>query len=249
MAILSKVFGGRKTSYAFDFSSLVVDIHSHLIPCIDDGAQSYEESLSLIKQLKEKGFQKLITTPHVMNDTYRNTPVIIKEGLEKLKIQLKEAQIEIEIEAAAEYLVDDGLYKIVESDDILFFGDKYVLIELPFYNSPDNLKSIIFELQLSGYKIVLAHPERYAYWFNDFAQYDDLKNRGVFFQLNINSLSSFYSPAVKKIAEKLINLKMIDFLGSDTHARNYIDALEEASHEKILSKALLNCNLLNKTLI
>jgi tyrosine-protein phosphatase YwqE len=110
------------------------------------------------------------------------------------------------------------------------------------------LKEFLFDLQIDGYKIILAHPERYAYWFNNFKKYEELKDRGIFFQLNITSLTGYYSADVKKMAEKFVNENMIDFAGSDMHNFNYLDALTRTCSEKYLSKLVDSGKLMNSTL-
>ena len=107
---------------------------------------------------------------------------------------------------------------------------------------------MLFDLQIAGYKVVLAHPERYSYWNDDFKKYEELKNRNIFLQLNIVSLSGFYSEQSKKMAEKLIDKKMISFLGTDSHNFDYIKSVEESLFEKSLNKVLTTNNILNSTL-
>ena len=175
-----------------DLSVLKTDIHSHLLPGLDDGSETIEESIELVKKLYELGYKKAITSPHVISDFYKNTPEIILNKLTILKNAVKDAGIDFEIEACAEYLVDDGLEKIVEKNEILTFGNKFILIELSLQYAPNNLKRIIFDLQINGYKVVLAHPERYLYWMDDFKKFEEMKDRDVFFQMNIISLSGYY---------------------------------------------------------
>ncbi len=225
-----------------------VDMHSHLIAGIDDGSKTVKDSVSYVRKMKELGFSKLITTPHIMQDYFKNTPEIIREGLEKLMSALDKENIDIEIEAAAEYLIDDGFEKKMEAGDLMTFGDNYLLVELSYFSPPTNLKEILFNLQIAGYKIILAHPERYSYWFHTPQKYEDLKDRGVFFQVNTISLSGYYSGVVRKVAEKLIDQKMIDFVGSDMHNEAYFQALQKSMYEKYLGKLVASGSLLNATL-
>ena len=220
-------------------------MHSHLIPGIDDGARSLEDSLALIRRMHELGYKKLITTPHIQNEFYKNTPGIILPGLEQVREALHRENIPVAIEAAAEYLVDDGFEEKLSRGDLLTFGDKYLLVELSYYNPHPNLKAFIFNLQVDGYKVILAHPERYSYWFNDFAKFEDLKDRGVYFQVNLVSLAGYYPDPVKKFAEKLIERDMIDFVGSDMHNMNYMAALEQSLKERSLSRLLASGRLRN----
>lgn len=220
-------------------------MHSHLIPGIDDGARTLEDALGLVRKMHAMGFTKLITTPHIQSEFYRNTPEIILSGLEKLREAIAVDNIPVQIEAAAEYLLDDGFEEKMKNGRLLSFGDKFILVEISYYSPPPNLQSLIFNLQCDGYKVILAHPERYTYWFNDFSKYEDLKERGVFFQLNTVSLAGYYPDPVKKYAEKLIDKGMIDFIGSDMHNMNYMNALESSLEEKALGRLMASGRLRN----
>jgi tyrosine-protein phosphatase YwqE len=228
-----------------DLSAVGTDIHSHLIPGIDDGSKSIEESLKLVNELCELGYKKIITTPHIMTDYYRNTPEIILSGLEKLKKEIEALKIPIEIEAAAEYYLDHEFLKKIEEGNLLTMGDNFVLFELSYLTPPQSIETIIFNLQSNGYKTILAHPERYQYWNNNFETYEKLKDRDVYFQLNINSLSGEYSPLTQKVAEKLIQNNMIDFVGTDCHGMRHIERLHKALENKYLSLLIESGKLLN----
>jgi protein-tyrosine phosphatase len=231
-----------------DFSAVNTDMHSHLIPGIDDGAKTLEDAVALARRMYQLGFKKLVTTPHIQQEFFRNTPEIILEGLEKVRAALMSENIPVEIEAAAEYLLDDGFAGKAEKGELLSFSGKHILVELSYFNPHPDLKSLIFNLQCDGFRVILAHPERYTYWFSDFSKYEDLKDRGVLFQLNAVSLASFYPDPIKKFAEKLIEKEMIDFVGSDMHNMNYMKALEKSLKEKALSKLINSGKLLNRDL-
>ncbi len=248
---LKKIFtgGSKRTDTAVsDFSLLAADMHSHFIPGIDDGAQTLDDSLMLIRHMYRLGFSKLITTPHIQEENFKNTPEIIFQGLERLREALAKEQIPVTLEAAAEYLIDDGFDKLMNEGKLLSFSGKHILIELNYYNPHPDLKNVIFNLQVDGYKVILAHPERYSYWFNDLGKYEDLKDRGVYFQLNTVSLAGLYPDPIKKIAEKLIEKNMIEFLGSDMHNMRYMDAMERSLREKTLIRLLASRRLLNSAL-
>ncbi len=245
MSIIDWFFRREKHTKRLSFESLHTDMHSHLIPGIDDGAKDTETAVSLIRKMKELGFKKMVITPHIMSDIYKNDPTIIREGLHKLKQSVVDAGIDIELEAAAEYQADDGLLGLLEKGELMSFGDRYLMVELPYFSAPQNLNSIFFELQLAGYKIVLAHPERYIYWHNQFSKFEDLKSRDILFQLNTISLSGYYSYPTKKMANKLIDAGMIDFLGSDLHNHQYFKLLENALVEPGLEKLMDSGQLKN----
>ena len=229
-----------------DFSVVGVDLHSHLIPGIDDGAKDLDDSVTIIKELINQGFSKIITTPHIMSDLYKNTPETIHSGLEILKRRLANDNIEIDISAAAEYYVDYDFEQRIGNENFLTFGEKYLLIEFSFLEAPRNMYDIIFKLQLEGYVVVLAHPARYQYF--DLKDYESLINRGGLFQLNLLSLIGYYSNQVKTNAKLLIDNKFVSFVGTDchnlNHARLYPKCMISKSwHELVNSGTLINSKL------
>jgi tyrosine-protein phosphatase YwqE len=245
---LFNLFKPKRLSTAVDLSLLSCDIHSHLIPAIDDGSKSVDDSVSMIRQLHKLGYKKFITTPHIMADYYRNTPETILGGLEKVRAGLKEENVDVEIDAAAEYYLDYGFEQKLDSGPMLTFGDRYLLFEISYMNPPDNLAHVIFKMQTMGYKPVLAHPERYTFWHNDFSKYESFVDKGVLLQLNINSLTGYYSMATKKTAEQMIDRKMISLLGTDCHHNGHVNLVKEVVYEKALLKLVESGTLLNSTL-
>ena len=245
--IFKSLFSDSKVE-GLDYSSVVVDMHSHLIPGIDDGAKDLDDSIELIRSLIDLGFKKVITTPHVMSDFYRNTPETILGGLETVRKKIAEERLPIEIEAAAEYYVDDGFVQKLDNEKLLTIGNNYLLFEISYLNAPEQLKDIIFNMQVQGYKPIMAHPERYPYFYNNFDIYKKYRDSGVLMQLNVNSLSGYYGKGAKKIAEKMIDEGIVDLLGTDTHHARHIHALGITAKEKYFQKAL-ELNLLNKTLL
>lgn len=246
--MFSSLFGRKKLKNPLDLGVLGVDMHSHLIPGIDDGSPTLEASVMLVKGMKAMGYHKLITTPHIGSDIYKNTPEIIQQGLEQLQSKLAQEKVNIEVEAAAEYLMDDGFSNLLIENRLISFGKNYLLLELPYFYLPPNLYEITFELQIKGFKIILAHPERYLYWYNDLKKFEELKDRGIFFQLNMISLTGHYSAEVKKMAEKLTDAGMVDFLGSDLHNAFYLEVLRKTRYEIYLEKLLNSGNIMNYTL-
>jgi tyrosine-protein phosphatase YwqE len=231
-----------------DLGILNADMHSHLIPGIDDGSKSIEESITLIRELKSLGYKKIITSPHIQNEKFKNTADIINSGLENLRAELEKSNIQIEIEAAAEYLIDDGFIEKYKQGKLMTFGDNYILVELSYYSEPMNLKQLFFDLQLDGYKIILAHPERYTYWHNNLNTYQELFDRSIYLQLNINSLTGWYSKESQKIAKELIDRKLIKFLGTDLHNEVYLNQLKLSLREPYLKKILDSGLILNSEL-
>jgi len=249
MGILGRLFGSKeKAMPPADLSVLRCDVHSHFIPGIDDGAQTLEQSMELLTAMRELGYRKVITTPHNMADGYRNTPEIILGGLEKLRREVARTGLDIEVDAAAEYYLDHELEKKVLERTVLTFGNNLLLFELPFISEPAVLLSVVFQMQTQGYRPVLAHPERYAFWHNDYAKYERLKERGVLFQLNLVALSGAYGPKAKEIAERLIDDGHYELLGSDCHNVNHVQAIHNTLTRPYLHKLIGSGKLLNRTL-
>jgi len=223
-------------------------MHSHLIPGIDDGSDSLETSMNLIKGMVDLGYSKIITTPHIQGEFYQNTPAIILDGLEKVKQEMKKQNIHVEMEAAAEYLIDDKFEEKYKAGKLLTFSDNYLLIEFSYFNEHPNWKKYLFDLQVEGYKIILAHPERYSYWFRTPQKLEELKDRGVLFQLNLLSLTGYYTAEVKKVAEKLIDSGMYDLIGTDMHNDIYMQWTQTARSEVYLQKLIDSGKLLNTSL-
>lgn len=246
MSLFSNWFSPRLPDA--DLSVLKTDIHSHLIPGIDDGCKTEEDAIMIIRQLTDLGYKHLVITPHITGEVYQNNPDNIYTGYVTLNKAVIDARIPIKLSYAAEYLIDDVFIEKMEKEKLLTFGHHYLLVELSYFNPPQNIFEIIFDLQVAGYRVILAHPERYTFWHNNISVYEKLKERNVYFQLNIVSLTGFYSPESRKMAEKLIDIKMIDFLGTDMHNQNYMNAIKKALRSAYLEKALTTNALKNSQL-
>jgi protein-tyrosine phosphatase len=220
------------------FKNDFIDIHSHLLPGIDDGAKDLDASIALIEKMSSYGIKNLITTPHILGDVYPNTPAIIKSKLKEVKDELLKRNItDISIDAAAEYMMDAQFSAIIEKDEkLLTLKDKLVLVEMSYFSAPINLYDVLFQLQLKGYKPVLAHPERYHFYHTDFKSYYKLKQAGCLFQLNLLSLTDHYGKSVQKTAKKILNEKLYDFVGTDTHHQNHLEILLKIGTKSNLEK-------------
>lgn len=248
MGLLDFLRGKPEEVDVLDLSWLEVDMHSHLIPGIDDGSKSMEESLELIQRLSSYGLRKIITTPHIMSEYYKNTPEIITMGLEDLRKAVKAEGISIEIEAAAEYYMDEILLeKIKDGEKLLTFGGNYILVETGFINKPQMLLETMFQLEMSGYKPIFAHPERYQYLIGDKSLLEDLVDRKILFQINLLSLTGFYSKPVKDFAESLLERDLVRFFGTDCHNVRYLDMLETLPKQKSYSQ-IKQINCMNSSL-
>jgi len=244
-------FNRRKSGDATtDMSELRSDMHSHLIPGIDDGAPDMDTSVEMIKNMMSLGYQKLITTPHIQWDMYQNTHDIIKSGYEAVKKRLGEEAISLEFSVAAEYFMDDHFEELIRTDQpLLTLKDNMVLVEFSFIRQPIDLKEMLFRLQIKGYQPVIAHPERYLYFGAHREWYDEMKDLNCLFQLNLLSLCGFYGKKQEELAEYLIRKKYVSFLGTDLHNSRHIHIIRSSSTimstvQKLLDAgALLNPDL------
>ena len=200
---------------------LKTDLHSHLLPGIDDGSKSWEESIEILKLFVKLGFEKVITTPHINMDFYPNEEADLQELGKKLEEKINQAGIHLKLEIAAEYYLDENLFSKIDNNhsDLLLISNKYLLFETPFFNKPVNLTEFVFKVNSLGILPLLAHPERYIYLNSDNDLVDELIRMGTLFQMNINSLGGYYGPEVKKFAEKLVNKGNIHLIGSDLRGK------------------------------
>ncbi|RNI26177.1 tyrosine-protein phosphatase [Rufibacter latericius] len=241
---------GKDESVAFTFAALRADMHSHLLPGLDDGAETLEDSMQLLEGLYALGFRKLCMTPHVMGDFYKNTPTAIREKLKDLQEAVALRGIKIELSCAAEYYLDEWFFaKVQAGEELLTFGGdrRFLLIETSYMNEPAHLRQVIFATQAAGYTPVLAHPERYAYFYGRIEALFSLRETGVLFQINLNSLAGYYSKQAKEVARQLIKRKAVEFLGTDTHSMKHIKVLERVVKESLFQEAL-RLPLLNASL-
>ena len=231
-------------------SPLAVDIHSHLLPGLDDGVKTMTESLDLLYHFQEMGYQKVITTPHVIHDFYQNTPEIILQKLSEVQLSAKDNRLDIKIEAAAEYFLDEYFFQLLDKpEELLTFGKNFILFETGFINQPTILFEAIFKMKALGLQPILAHPERYTYLQGNYTLAEEIVARGALLQINLNSLSGYYSPAAKRTAEKLIDDRLVNFAGSDMHNERHLavlrDSINKKYFDKLLSQDLFNNSLLN----
>lgn len=219
------IFKKRKAEKT-DFSALRTDMHSHLLPGIDDGATDVHNSIELMKGLQDLGFEKFITTPHIFRDMYKNNAITINAAHQKLLGEMNDQQITTPLSAAAEYYLDDYFDSLLElKTPLLTIKDKMVLVEFSFIAPSANFKDQLFQVQINGYQPVLAHPERYSYLMNNKKIFADLKDIGCFFQLNLLSLTGYYGKPAAELAQYLTKMNYIDFLGTDLHHLRHLEAL------------------------
>jgi len=232
-----------------DLSWLVADMHSHRVPGVDDGAPDPAVSIELIRGLQQLGFRKFITTPHVLSDMYPNTPETILAGMERLADACSAEEFEADIQAAAEYFVDEQFFELLATGQpLLTFGDNHVLVEASMVTDNFDFREVIFELQLRDYTPVIAHPERYLYLKKDPTYLDNLRFTGCLFQLNLMALAGHYGALSQELAEYLIRKEYYDFAGTDIHHPKHLPLLEKAARSPQLRKLRDSGKLLNSTL-
>jgi len=240
-------FFKSKKGKQVEMSRISTDMHSHILPGIDDGAKDVDQSLQLIKALKSFGYKDFIFSPHVLGDYYPNTSESIEKSFSKLDYHLSLETNQIQRAAAAEYFYDDRLVSLMEEKAIRTLGStQYFLFELSFRGKPQLLKEFIYNVQMKGYKPVLAHPERYSYM--DIEALNDLKNRGVALQLDLMSLTTNYGKDVTKLANRMVDAKMFDFVGTDIHHMGHVQVIEDALCTKACHKLVNENPLKNDTL-
>lgn len=209
-----------------DLSALGTDMHSHLLPGIDDGSPDEATSLMLIKGLQQLGYRQFIATPHIMWDVHKNNATSIGEAHNRLESAIQQERLSVPIKAAAEYYLDDHFDALLSQEiPLLPVKDNLVLVEFSFIAPPRNLKDMLFEMQIKGYRPILAHPERYNYLVSQKEWYDELKEVGCYFQLNLLSLTGYYGKITQELAQYLIKKKYIDLLGTDLHHERHLEAL------------------------
>lgn len=243
------MFSFFKKKYAsadIDFSGLGADMHSHLLPGIDDGAPDRTMSATLKKGLEEMGYSRFIATPHIMWDLYKNTGETINGALKSLQSQGEHSNIS----AAAEYFMDEHFDALLAADEpLLTLKDKLVLVEFSFVSPPIDLKEKLFAMQIKGYQPVLAHPERYEYMSGKKNLFDELKSMGCLFQLNLLSLSGYYGKIPYELAHYLVTKGYFDFAGTDLHHLRHLQALRQNKKiMPVLSRLLDTGKLQNASL-
>ncbi len=204
-----------------------VDIHNHVLPGIDDGAKNIEDTQLLLKAMCEIGIASCIATPHTLQGVWNNTTESITKSYETA-LPIANLPLNTHLfRAASEYMIDNSLMDRIQNSPLLTLKDNVVLVEMSFQSSPLGLFEIIFEMQLQGYEIILAHPERYYFYHQNFGMYEKLKHAKVKFQLNLLSTTGYYGKDVAMIADKLLKNEMIDYSGSDIHHLRHVSFFEK----------------------
>ncbi len=201
------------------------DIHCHVVPGVDDGAADARESVDLIEYMQDWGIERIIASPHVTQITFENTPETIAYAMVKLSEELQRRSNMIDFSHSAEYRIDDFFKSQLEAGNLMPYPNSYLLIENAFVQEPWDLDQLVFDLQLKGYRPILAHPERYHYYYGNSDRYRALHNAGLNFQINLLSLSGYYGKTEKQVAEHLIEANLVDFVGTDLHNMKHVESI------------------------
>lgn len=217
-----------------------IDIHSHVLPGLDDGAKNMEDSINMIKKFQELGVHKIITTPHVISGVWPNSSEVILNKLYEVKKRLQyEGITKFSIEAAAEYMLDDNFIELLKTKKLLPIKENKILVEMSYLNPPFNLFDILFRMQIAGYNPILAHPERYNFYHMDKTKFNDLKSAGALFQLNLLALTKYYGIPVQKTALYLLEKNMYNYVGTDAHHIRHLENMNFLLSKK--HRLLLEC--------
>ncbi|KQS30687.1 tyrosine-protein phosphatase [Dyadobacter sp. Leaf189] len=237
----------RKKTEELNLDHIGIDIHSHLLPGIDDGVETVEEAVAMVRKMQSLGYKKLVTTPHVMWDCYRNTPEIILSKVEQVRSACRDAGLVVELAAAAEYFIDEHFNEMLASGEtILTLPGNRVLVELPYSTPLMNTSETLFSIIERGYQPILAHPERYTYFYSTPEVYRKLVDQGCELQLNILSLTTYYGENINRMAEWLLKNNLITFLGTDAHKMQHIDMIQRSNRKNWISDyPFQNTKLLN----
>ncbi len=231
MSLWNKLFKKKShnTPSAGKLAWVGCDMHNHILPGIDDGCKSIEDSLKLIQGLQELGINKCVATPHIMHGVHNNTPKTIHDAYRKLKVALDTQGIKFDLQYSAEYMIDDHLDTLVQNDDLCPLPNRHMLIEMSYLAESKALFQIIKDVQEKGYQPILAHPERYNYYHQNFKVYKEIKDAGCMLQLNLLSISRYYGEHVKSAALTLVKSGMYDLVGTDMHHEKHLNALNQVA--------------------
>ena len=222
----------------------MIDIHSHLIPDVDDGVETFDESLDILQELSNHGIDKVIITPHYIQETIYNSPKSDNlKLLHELKKLVKESNIDIELYMGNEIYIDREIATLLKKKKIAPLADsKYLLVELPMTGHFEGYEEIFFDLQAEGYKVILAHPERYVTIQKDFSILERLASQGILFQCNLGSIIGQYGHRATKTVKKLAKKDMIFAFGTDTHHMRDFYEIDDAIYNltKIYGEAKLD---------
>ncbi len=228
------LFKRKKETDDFIYFPLQTDIHSHILPGIDDGSPDIETSIMLVKGLMKMGVTKSIATPHIIADLYRNNSDTINNALLILQNELKVQNIDFEVSAAAEYMLDSYFFELLSGGKkLLTLKDNIILTEFSYASMPDDPGKHSFAIQMAGYSPILAHPERYPYYYDNYKMYHRLVELGFMLQLNLLSLTGYYGKEAMKASQYMLKNELVSFVGTDMHHERHLMVLsDKRSHRE-----------------
>ncbi|NLH49822.1 MAG: hypothetical protein GX444_14670 [Myxococcales bacterium] len=195
-----------------------IDMHTHLLPGFDDGAKEAAESLEILFQARQAGFDGIAVTPHVMVGVYEPTRAAVDEAIRLLLERTRLEMPGLVLHPGAEYYLDDHFYQRLEAGRIdPLAGGTHVLVELPLLKLPPLTKEFAFRIRIKGFVPILAHPERYADVGREPRLAEMLTHAGYRLQINLGSLTGMYGRKARKAAEWMLKHELVDFVGSDAH--------------------------------
>lgn len=228
----------------FSLEFIESDWHCHVLPGIDDGSQNEEQSLEMLKEYVRLGVKKIVATPHVRADYFKNTKESIIEAQSKVQQLITTHQLPLVLEASAEYFADENFLQLIEQDQLLPIESQYILFELSMQSPTLWATKLVEKLQKKGFTPLLAHPERYRYWHGKPREWQKWKNHGVCFQLNLLSIMGHYGAEERRVALQLLDADYIDAVGSDAHGLRHLQKLNELAKnphfDKLQQLPLLN---------
>jgi protein-tyrosine phosphatase len=198
----------------------MVDLHTHILPDIDDGSKSLEESIEILRKYLEDGLKEIVLTPHYMEDSeYSISNDIKKEKFNLLKEAVKQQNMDINLYLGNEVYASNNILDLLKENKIMTINNsRYILIEFPMLNYSNNYIDIVYNLKLSGIVPIIAHPERYAYIQNDINIAEEFVKKGALLQINKGSLFGRYGTSVFKTAKHLLKKRLVHFVGTDIHS-------------------------------
>ena len=201
----------------------MIDFHSHILPNIDDGARSIEETFNLIKEAQKAGFEAIISTSHYMENYYETDVPEREVWVKAICENLQTKNIETNLYLGNEIYFSDNIIELLEQRKASTINyTSYVLFELPLNAEPMNLYDVVYEMLQYKLVPILAHPERYSYVQKDPDLVYDLIEKGVLMQANYGSIIGQYGEKAQIIVRKFFENNMVHFLGSDVHRPNTI---------------------------
>lgn len=234
----------NRKSQPYDLSWMEVDMHSHILPGLDDGCANTAESMKILRHLADLNLKQLYFTPHVFKEMYPNTVSHIERAFAQLSIG--------EFAGffggyAAEYMVDSHFEQLLKADEkLLTLPTNLILIEMSYAQEYNQIERMILDLLIEGYNPILAHPERYKFYHGNVNQIRRLREIGCLLQVNLLSVTGYYGMHEKRMAKYLASEGLVDLVGTDIHHERNVMALEHSLRREDLYRYFKKCHLINQ---